>query len=156
MTDVNKITEATTHQRMVDILTSLLNRSFTAAGLTIGGTSTKIKIAVALKYCVNGLMYSKAITDNITITTGAEQAISTFCKYLVSINAAGTVVTTKGEDAATAALALLPDLPADSAPVGYFQVATNGATTFTAGTTALDAAGITDTYQDVSSIVTES
>jgi len=156
MSDVNKITGASQHQKMRDILTSLLNRSFTAGGLTIGGTSTKIKIAVALKYCVNGLMYTKAITDNITITAGAEQAVSTFCKYLVSINAAGTVVVTKGNDGTTAALALLPDLPADSAPVGYFQVATNSSTTFTAGTTALDAAGITDTYQGLSSIVVES
>ena len=70
MGDVNKITGASQHQKMRDILTSLLNRSFTAAGLTIGGTSTKIKIAVALKYCVNGLMYTKAITDNIVITAG--------------------------------------------------------------------------------------
>jgi len=156
MGDVNKITEASPYQKMQDMLTSLLNRSFTAAGLTIGGTSTKIKIAVALKYCVNGLMYSKAITDNITITAGAEQPISTFCKYLVSIVAGGTVTVTKGNDAATAVLALLPDLPADSAPVGYFQVATSGAGTFIAGTTALDAAQVTDTYQDLSSIAVES
>jgi hypothetical protein len=156
MGDVNKITGAVVKQPLRDILTSLLNRSFTAAGLTIGGTSTKIKIAVALKYCVNGLMYSKAITDNIVITAGAEQPISTFCKYLVSIIADGTVTTTKGNDAATAVLALLPDLPADSAPVGYFQVATSAGGTFIAGTTALDAGQVTDTYQDVSSIVTES
>ena len=111
---------------------------------------------MALKYCINGLMYTKAITDNITITAGAEQPISTFCKYLVSIIADGTVTVTKGNDAATAVLALLPDLPADSAPVGYFQVATSGAGTFIAGTTALDAAQVTDTYQDVSSIAVES
>ena len=156
MGDTNKITEASPYQKMQDMLTSLLNRSFTAAGLTIGGTSNKIKIAVALKYCVNGLMYTKAITDNIVVTACSVQAISTFAKYLVSIEADGTVTTTKGADAATAALALLPDLPADSAPVGYFQVATSGAGTFTAGTTALDAAQVTDTYQDVSSIAVES
>lgn len=156
MSDVNKITEASPFQKMQDMLTSLLNRSFTAGGLTIGGTSTKLKIAVALKYCVNGLMYTKAITDNIVITACEVQAISTFCKYLVSIEADGTVTTTKGNDATTALLALLPDLPADSAPVGYFQVANSGAGTFTAGTTALDAAHVTDTYQDVSSIAVES
>ena len=156
MGDVNKITEASEYQKMRDILTSLLNRSFAIAGLVIATTTTKIKTANAMAYCINGLAYSKAATDNITITAGAVQAVSTFCKYLVSVNAAGTVTTTKGEDAATAVLALLPDLPADNAPIGYFQVATSGAGTFTAGTTALDAAHVTDTYQDLSSIAVES
>ena len=155
MSDVNKITGASQHQKLRDLLTSLLNRSFTAAGLVIGTTTTKIKTAVALKYCINGLMYSKAATDNIVITACAEQALATFAKYLVSINAAGTVTTTKGADAATAVLALLPDLPAASAPVGYFQINTDGTTTFTAGTTDLTS-DATDTYQDVSSIATES
>lgn len=156
MGDVNKITGASQHQKLRDLLTSLLNRSFTAAGLTIGGTATKIKTAVDLKFCINGLMYTKAATDNIVITAGEVQPISTFCKYLVSIIADGTVVVTKGNDAATAVLALLPDLPADSAPVGYFQVENSGAGTFTAGTTSLAAAHVTDTYQDLSSIATES
>ncbi|MCK5235809.1 MAG: hypothetical protein KAR06_02395 [Deltaproteobacteria bacterium] len=151
---VKKISESTSRQQMMDLLLRLLNMSFTKAGLTVGGTSTKIKIAVATMFCINGLAYKKAITDNITITAGAEQALATFCKYLVSLNAAGTVTTTKGDDAATAALALVPALPDDNAPVGYFQVETGGAITFTAGTTDL-AGDVTVTYVDMNSVVTE-
>lgn len=153
---VNKISEATPHQPLLDLLARLLNRCFVAAGLAIATTATKIKTVNAVDYCIDGKMYSKAATDNITITAGAVQAVSTFCKYLVSINAAGAVTVTKGTDAATSALALVPGLPADSAPLGYFEIETDGATTFTAGTTSLAAAGITDTYQDLSSVVTES
>jgi hypothetical protein len=156
MSDVNKIDEATPYQKMRDLLTGLLNRCFGICGLVIATTSTKIKTATAVDYTINGLNYQKAATDNITITAGAVQAISTFCKYLVSVDAAGTVTTTKGNDGTTAALALLSDLPANNAPLGYFQIATNGSTTFTAGTTALDAAGITDTYVDLGAIITES
>ncbi len=157
MGDVNKNDEATPYQRMQDLLTSLLNRTFGACGLTIGGTATKIKTATAVSFCIDGVAYIKAATDNITITAGlATQPISTFCKYLVSIIADGTVVVTKGNDGTTAALALVPDMPADNAPLGYFQIATNGSTTFVPATTSLAAAGITDTYVDLSCRVTES
>lgn len=156
MADVNKIDESTPYQKLQDLFTGLLNRCFGICGLVIATTSTKIKTATAVDYTINGLNYQKAATDNITITAGAVQAISTFCKYLVSVDSSGAVTTTKGEDATTAVLALLPDLPADNAPIGYFQVATSGADTFTAGTTALDAAQVTDTYVDMGSIVTES
>lgn len=156
MAKVTKIDETRQYQSLMDLLTGLLNRCFGLPGLIIASAVTKIKTATTVIYCINGRNYSKAATDNITITAGAVQAVSTFCKYLVSVNAAGAVTTTKGEDAATAALALVPELPDDNAPLGYFQVETSGAGTFTAGTTALDAAHVTDTYVDLSSVVTES
>lgn len=152
---VKAINDATQYQKMRDLLLRMLNISFTKAGLAVGGTSTKIKIAVATMFCINGLAYTKAITDNIVITAGTEQALATFCKYLVSLNASGTVTTTQGNVAATAALALVPALPDDNAPVGYFQVETGGAITFTAGTTDL-AGDVTVTYVDMNAVVTES
>lgn len=153
---VFKVTEASQRQDMQDVLNGLLNRSFMKGGLAEGTNAATIKTVAAVDYCINGLMYSKAITDNIAITAGSVQAISTFCKYLVSIDAAGTVTTTAGNVAASAALALVPDLPASSAPLGYFQIATDGVTTYTPGTTDNGAAGITDTYQDMSSMVKSS
>lgn len=150
---VKKISEATQHQKLRDLLLRMLNISFTKAGLTVGGTSTKMKLAVASMFCINGLAYTKAITDNIDITAGTEQGLATFCKYLVSLDASGTATTTQGNVAATAALALVPALPADNAPVGYFQVETGGAITFTAGTTDL-AGDVTVTYVDMNSVVT--
>ena len=153
---VKTINDATNHQKMRDLLLRMLNRCFGAAGLAEGTNANTIQVAAAVDYCIDGVVYLKAITDNIAMTALPVQAISTFCKYLVSINAAGTVALTQGNIAATAALALVPALPADSAPLGYVQVATNGSTTFTSGTTDLGAAGITDTYVDLSAVVTES
>lgn len=152
---VKKIVEATHQQDLQDLLLRLLNMSFDKAGLTVGGTSTKIKIAVATMFCINGLAYKKSVTDNITITAGTEQALATFAKYLVSLNTSGTVTVTQGNAAATAVLALLPALPDDNAPVGYFQVETGGAITFTAGTTDLSG-DVTVTYVDINSVVTNS
>ncbi len=134
----------------------LLNRCFGAAGLAEGTNATTIQIAAAIDFCINGVVYLKAITDNIAMTALPVQAISTFCKYLVTINASGTVVIVQGNIAATAALALVPAIDDDVAPLGYVQVATNGSTTFTSGTTDLGAAGITDTYVDLSSVITQS
>jgi hypothetical protein len=151
---VKKIVEATPHQKLQDLLRRILNRCFGAAGLAEGTNANTIQIAAAVDYCIDGVVYLKAITDNIAMTALPVQAISTFCKYLVSIDAAGTVTLTQGNIAATAALALVPSLPADSAPLGYVQVATDAATTFTSGTTDLGAAGITDTYVNLSSVVT--
>lgn len=156
MSNIVKITEATYEQRLQDLLNGLLNRCFMKGGLTEGTNANTIKTVAAVDFCINGLMYTKGITDNIAITAGSVQAISTFCKYLVSIIADGTVTVTAGNVAATAALALLPDLPASSAPLGYFQIATDGSTTYTPGTTDNGAGGITDTYQDMSSMVKSS
>ncbi|MBZ0158400.1 MAG: hypothetical protein K8I29_19555 [Alphaproteobacteria bacterium] len=156
MSDVTKISDAAQHQPMRDVLKLILNRCFGAAGLAEGTNAATIKTANAVTYCINGKVYSKAGTDNIAITAAAAQSAETFCKYLVSINAGGTVTVTKGEEAATSAAALLPELPADSAPLGYFEIETAAATTYTAGTTDNGAAGITDTYVDLSSVVTTS
>lgn len=156
MAEVTKIDETRQYQSLQDILRGLLDRCFGAAGLAEGTNAATIQVAAAVDYCINGLIYTKAITDNIAITAGAVQAVSTFCKYLVSIDAAGAVVVTKGVDAATSALALVPELPANSAPLGYFEIETDAATTYTAGTTDNGAAGITDTYTDLSSVVTYS
>lgn len=150
---VKTINDATQYQKMRDLLLRMLNICFASAGVAIGGTATNLKTARAIHYCVNGVAYYKAITAAIVPAAAPEQAVSTFCKYLLSISG-GTFTITQGNVAATAALALLPALPADSAPVGYAQVATDASTTFTAGTTDWDAAGLTDTYVDLSSVVT--
>jgi hypothetical protein len=119
------------------------------AGLAEGTNANTFKTVNAVSYTIDGQLYTKGATDNITFTATAQQAISTFCLYLVSINSGGTVTVTKGTEVGTD-IAVLPALPASSAPLGWIKVATDGATTFTGGTTDLGAAGITDTYGDIS------
>lgn len=121
---------------------------FGPAGLAEGTNANTLQVATAFNYRIGNLIYTKAITDNIAMTALAVQAVSTFCKYLVSINAAGTVTLTKGTEVATDA-SVLPAVPASNCAVGYINVATDGSTTFTSGTTDLGAAGITDTYVDL-------
>lgn len=157
MATVKKISEAEMHQPMRDIFNHLNTRCFGKAGLVEGTNSATIKVTNAVNYCINGVAGLFAATDNLAMTACAVQPISTYCKYLISTALDGTTVTTtKGNHAATAALALLPELPASHAPLGYFQILTDGSTTFTSGTTDLGASGLTETYVDLSSMITAS
>jgi hypothetical protein len=154
---ITKISDAIVHQQIRDLLANFLNMCFTKVGLAISSTNTKIKTATAATYSVAGAMYTKAATSAITITAGLDtQAVSKFCKYLVSLDASGNFTVTKGSDADTAAAAALPDVPADNTAVGYFQVETDASTTYVPATTALDDSGLTVTYVDLSTVVTES
>jgi hypothetical protein len=138
----------------------LANSNFTGsvakAGLTIGGTSTKIKIAApngaGVDFAIDGIGYHKADTDNIAVTAHAAQADDTTCLYLVQIDSDGTVSTKKGNEVLTADLGITnscqwPSPDADNCPIGGYKVVTDGGT-FTNGTTALDDGTITDTYID--------
>lgn len=126
----------------------LLNCNLGYPLLAEGTNAGTLKTTNATTFRIAGRNYTKAATDNIAMTAAAEQAAETYCLYLVSIIADGTVTVTKGTEVATDA-AVLPDLPADSAPLGFFKVVTAAATTFTSGTTDLSAAGITDSYGDL-------
>lgn len=128
-----------------------LNVTLAACGLAEGTNAATIKTTNTVAFVVGGKFYSYSATDNVAVTAATQQAVSTYCLYLVSINAAGTVTTTKGTAVATDT-AVLPALPASSAPLGYFKVATDGTHTFTAGTTDLSAAGITATFVDLMSV----
>lgn len=134
-----------------------------SAGLAEGTNDHTIKTVAAdgttyTNYMINGYLYAKADTDNIAVTACAQQAVSTSCLYLVSINSSGTVTTTKGDEVATADLtagtAVLnwPAVPANTCPLGGFKIATDASTTFTAGTTDHGAAGITDTYYNFGTV----
>lgn len=126
------------------------NKSFTLAGLVIGsGDAKKIKATNTVVYLNDGLLYSKATFEvAFGATAGTTVPISSFCKYLVTLKA-GTPKVTEGNIAASAALALLPAVPAGEAPIGYLQVATSGAGTFVPDTDDLSDAAVTDTYVDL-------
>lgn len=125
----------------------VLNSAGEDADVTEGTNANTIKTTDACSYTIAGVIYEKAATDNIAMDAVSAQADLTYRLYLVSINAAGTVAITGGTAVATDT-AVLPALPADSAPLAYFKIATSGAT-FTSGTTDLSAAGITDTFFDL-------
>lgn len=159
---------------------ALGDRCYTKGVLAINaGSAATVKTTNALVYSVDGIQYTKAAlaAQAITVThnllglpvSGASasgpaayvQPANTTAIYVVALNAAGTVAvvqggyngqqitlpggivrTSKGEN---------PDVPVDYTVIGALKVAL-GATTFTAGTTALDAANVTVTYYDLSAL----
>lgn len=147
---------------------SLVGGSFTIGKPTVvigtaqGATGT-VKITNAMDYCVDGAMYQKAATDNIPVNPITAQAnlvsgLLTTCLYLLQINAAGTVSSVKGAEVLTADLAsgakvLQYPRPTDgNAPFAYFRVAVTTTYTYQFGVTALNATGVTTTYQDLFSV----
>ena len=139
------------------------NRCFGKAGLAIHGANVEnVQTVAAVDYSIAGVLYQLAITaeidlsacDFITETAGADtvsaQAKNTDRAYLLVLNAAGTVKVIQGTAVATAGTCVVPGCPDGYAPLGVIKVANGNSATFTLGTTGLDAAGVTDTYYDVS------
>jgi hypothetical protein len=125
------------------------------AGLGEGTNANTLLLAApngaGTDYCIGGVMYHKADVDNIAMTACAVQANLTTCLYTVSLNAAGTVTVTKGNEVLTAELGdgatacSWPAPPATDCVIGGFRIVTSGGT-FTSGTTDLGAGTVTDTF----------
>ncbi len=148
------MSQADLYKLLVNMTTAQKNKSMTAAGFTVSALNpVKVKTANTLQFAVGGYNHSKAATDSIT-GSGAVQALSTYCMYLLSIDQSGAFVITKGTAVATDT-AVLPALPSNAAPVGSFKVWTSAAT-FTLGTTSLTAPGLTVTYTDIGTMMTGS
>lgn len=104
-----------------------------------GTNDSTIKTTNAVSYMINGIMYTKAATDNIDPTACTEQAAAKTCLYLITVNASGTVDTIKGTEVASAdltagtAVLVWPTPAADTCPIGAMKIAT-GTTAFTVGT----------------------
>lgn len=126
-----------------------LNTILNSAGVAIATTASKVKTTVALNYLVNGVWYTKAITDNFWTLTGPNLADGNSRKYLLLIDASGAASVVYTNDLLTAQAAKLtyPNVPAGRCVVGVLQVDTSGAA-FVPGTTLLSAGTVTDTYTD--------
>ena len=122
--------------------------SLTSAGLAAGTNAGTFQTGNALTFTNNGIFYSKNATNNVALTAGhAAVGPSKACLFGVFINAAGTFSTTQGPIVDAGDPCPVPPFPAGSVTlVGLIKVATNSSTTFTPGTTAFGAAGVTSTY----------
>lgn len=133
-----------------------INGAFSKAGLSRGSTAATIQIAApngaGVDFAIDGLAYHKADTNNIAVTAAAQQADLTTCMYLVEIDSTGAVTVKKGEEVLTSELgvqasAQIPGPSSGKIPLGAFKIALSGGT-FTAGTTAFNGTGVTDTFYD--------
>lgn len=130
------------------------NVSLSAAGLAEGTNAATFKTANTLTFTVNGVFKSKGATDNLAFSAGhAVVAANQACLFGVWIDAGGNVSTSQGPIVSAGDPCPVPGIPAGAvesdpvALVGLIKV-TTGATTFTAGTTDLGAANVTDVYYD--------
>ena len=66
MSDTRKISNASDHQDMMDILLRILNHTTGSAGVIVTADASKIKTVAALDGSINGVTFTqKADTDNI-------------------------------------------------------------------------------------------
>lgn len=169
MSELSKVVD----QNMANVIG---NACFSKATLAINaGSAATIKTTGTTTFTVGGVFYTKAAlsAQSFAATHRADgaavsaldpqyvQPISSTVFYVVALNAAGTVAVVQGSYAGqqmtygsdiskvTTMGGGLPALPSGYTAIGVVKIATNGSTTFTPGTTALDAAGVTATYYDV-------
>ena len=114
-------------------------------GLARGTNTATIQTSTQVVYNLYNQQYTLAATNNLPMTACAQQAVSTFCYYLVSANVSGGVVVTKGTDNTYG----LPATPPGAVAMGALRVTTDATHTFTSGTTDLAATGITATFYDI-------
>lgn len=154
------------------------DRCYTKGVLAINAAgAATVKTTNALVFSVDGILYTKAAlaAQSIAVThnlfgfaaSGASasgpgayvQPANTTVIYVIAVNAAGTVAVVQGGYSGQSVTAPggvvmvskgeVPAVPVGYAPVAAMKVAL-GATTFTPGTTLLDAANVTVTYTDLS------
>lgn len=135
------------------------NQVLGSAGLAINaGTAATWKMtnAAPLVYTINGATYTKAaltaqaIPASAALTASGNQAVA----VMLCLDAGGTLstyvsaVSTGASVAAAVSGVIYPQVPENVAVIGVIIIG-SAATAFTPGTTALDAAGITTTYINV-------
>jgi len=141
---------ADVYKLLKNLVTNVQNQSHSYGNISYNSTTPSgIDINNAIDYSIAGIMYQKAATDYTAPTAATVQAVSTECLYLFSLNSSGTLTVTKGTATATTGGAILPDLPASSAPIGYVKINTSAAGTFTMGTTTFGGVGVTATFYNL-------
>lgn len=127
-------------------------QSLTAAGLAEGTNANTYKTVNTLTYTSDGVLKSKAGTDNIAMTSGIGTVPpSSAALYAVWIDGSGNFSNSRGPVVVTGDPCPVPTAPANNLTlVGLIKVTTNSSTTFTPGSTDLGNAGVTDTYYDCS------
>ena len=109
------------------------------------GTAVGIALNTAASFVINGKLCAGTANTNIAFPTSlGTQGTGTYCKYLVSMNASGTVTITKGNESAAGTAgtyyggvspapgAFMPDLPQQNCAIGYVEITTT-TNAFTAG-----------------------
>ena len=154
------------------------NQCLSKVALAINAASAAtIKTTGTTTYAIEGIAYSKAALaaqsfavthsfqgGSVALQTEAQayvQPQQTTVVYVVALDAAGNVAIIQGSYAGQqitfpldiskviTGVGGVPFVATTMVPIGAVKITTAAATTFTPGTTALDAAGITAVYTDI-------
>ncbi len=139
-----------------------LGHGYTAPGITIATTASKVKTANTLAFTINGVWYSLTASDDFWTLAGTVVAKASWQKYLLLVDTAGAATIQEGLQSTVSAAEVkwtnvsgispwapyLSTVGETKMVAGVLTVATDATHTFTPGTTLLSAAGITDTYID--------
>ncbi len=118
-----------------------------------GTNANTIKSTVATTFAIDGIIYAKAITDNIAMTALAAQAADTTCLYAICANSSGTISIVKGVEKGTASATQAsesmeyPEATAGTCMISAMKIVTTVA--YTCGTTDLGTSGVTETFQNI-------
>jgi hypothetical protein len=115
--------------------------------LAIGTTTTACSTTAATEFCINGKVFTKAATADLFVHSDVTvQPVGTTRYYGLYLNASGTATVVQGDSTK------LPAPADDVCLIGVIKVVTDATHTFTPGTTAHSAAGITATYTTLTCI----
>jgi hypothetical protein len=154
---INKVNSLVTY---VNALTTGSNNVITAAPTLVkkAGGSAIVKSSTAFSAFVDGGYVAKSADQDMSAIAGTI-ATNKSAAWAFYIGPTGTITTsTKTADVATDALALADVLalavPQNTAKIGHLIIgnAQAASASFTAGTTALDATGVTPTYASATAV----
>jgi len=127
-----------------------LNLALGPAGAAIATNTTGVKSVNSVTYTLDGAFQTaKGATDPLWTLTGGVLAVASFRRYLLCIGSGGTAsVIASTDSTVSAASCVYTTMPDGVCVFSFITVATDATHTFTPGTTALNATGITTTFAD--------
>ena len=147
------------------------NIAFSSGALANGTNAGTVRTTAAITYVINGVFASRAIVDNLSIAYSGPAVYGTPADgsftgavggstrlYGLYLNAAGALSVLPGQVTNTAELAAgvaalhFPPMQRELCFIGALRIAVTQGTTFIPGTTALNAAGVTASYLNCSSV----
>ena len=135
--------------------------ALTSGGAAEGTNAATFQFATDILFAIDGRLFTKTAADNLAFSSGHTTVpVSSSCLFGVYLDTAGAVTTVQGPIVLTAdltagaAVLAFPGAQAGKVMVAAIRVATNASVPFVPGTTDLGAAGITDTYYNLSSAPT--
>jgi hypothetical protein len=114
-----------------------VNCLLVSGALAIHGSSSALaKFASTIYFMIDGQCYSKATADCAALAGTVTNA--KFNVFVFSVNAAGTLATQMGTEAATLGAVVFPAVADGSVAIGFVVINPTGTGNFVGGTTQLD------------------